>query len=89
MTAPQPGVTLAANTEVRQDSQGNVVVILRMMCGLISTEFAIAPGDAERFGEGIAAGLKQAGEQAKTLQPGLVVPPKGLIIPRLNGGAPQ
>lgn len=89
MTAPQPGLTLTAGAEIRQDPQGNVIVVLKMVCGLIATEFAIDPGDAERFGEGIAATLKQCGEQARALQPGLMIPPKGLIIPQANGATPK
>jgi hypothetical protein len=89
MTAPipqQPGLT--ATTEVRQDPQGNVIVVLRMSSGPMSSEFFISPDDAERFGEGLANSLKVAADQAKTLKPSILVPPKGLLIPRANGGRP-
>ena len=85
MTAPMPQVSLAAATEVRQDPQGNAIVVLRLGCGPAMSEFFIQPADAERFGLGIANALKVAGEQARSLQPALLVPPSGLVIPRANG----
>jgi hypothetical protein len=86
VTAPQPTVPmLNASTEVRQDPQGNVIVVLRLACGPAAGEFFVSPADAERFGEGIAKALTTAGEQAKALVPGLMVPPKGFIVPRMNG----
>lgn len=87
MTAPIPNplvVPLTAATDVRQDPSGAVVVVLAFLCGPTKTELMIDPGDAARFGEGIANALKVAAEQAAALAPGLVVPPKGLIIPQ-NG----
>jgi DsbC/DsbD-like thiol-disulfide interchange protein len=87
MTAPMPQQAgLTASTEVRQDPQGNVIVVLRMSCGPMSSEYFIAPDDAERFGEGIANTLKVAADQAKSLKPAILIPPKNLIIPRTNGG---
>ena len=86
MTTPTPQpMALAAATEVRQDPDGNAIVVLRLGCGPAMSEFFIAPGDAERFGQGLANALRIAGEQAATLQPSIVVPPKGLFIPNANG----
>jgi hypothetical protein len=89
VTAPQVPVPLTGGAEVRQDAQGNPVVVLRLVCGIIATEFMIAPGSAAQVGEGIAASMREAGERAKAMTPGLTVPPQGLLIPKMNGGRPQ
>jgi hypothetical protein len=89
MTAPIPQqLGLTATTEVRQDPQGNVAVVLRLTFGPISSEFLIGPDDAERFGVGLADGLKKAADQAKTLKPNILIPSKNLLLPRANGGRP-
>ena len=85
MTGPAPTAAITATSEVRQDQAGNAVVVMRITCGGLATEMLIAPHDAERFGQGLADMLRQSGEQAKALMPGLAVPPKGLFIPKLNG----